>query len=71
MFALGAPAEPRDVELPLPPNADSISALRWNPGGNMVAASSWDNKVLFRRPLATRSAPQSCSPLYACSVARG
>ena len=38
-------AAPLDVEMPLPPGADSISSLDWNPQGNMIAAGSWDNKV--------------------------
>lgn len=29
----------------MPPGADSIGALEWNPAGNMLAAGSWDNKL--------------------------
>lgn len=41
----GQPAAVQDVELPLPAGADTIQALGWNPGGNMLAGGSWDNKA--------------------------
>jgi mRNA export factor len=34
----------RDVEFPKGPD-DTISALRWSPVANLLAAASWDGKV--------------------------
>ena len=56
-----APVEPADVECALPPGADSIAALEWNPAGNMLAAGSWDNKV-GRRKMCTLQHRRWSSP---------
>ena len=56
MFGQPAPAPTGDVELPLPPGADSIGALDWSPvPGDMLATGSWDNKL--RVYVVQRSAP--------------
>lgn len=41
----GAAASAHDFKVPFPADGDTVSALRWNPAGTMIAAGGWDCKV--------------------------
>ena len=41
-----AAAAAHDFKVPFPGDGDTVSTLRWNPAGTMLAAGGWDCKVL-------------------------
>lgn len=46
-----APAVAADYRIPFPADGDSVSCIKFNGVGNMLAAGGWDGKVRIFIPL--------------------